>query len=79
MVPDLYVPPYFYFIKKTMFEYKILKFNTTGLFGGKVNLEEIEVELNKLGAEGWELISTVASNEAYGTTKEIVYIFKRKK
>jgi hypothetical protein len=60
-----------------MFEYKIVKFKASGFFGGNVDQKEIENELEKLGKESWSLVSTFTSNEAYGQTKEIVFIFKR--
>lgn len=37
------------------YEYKVLKFDVKGLFGGKVDLGEVEAQLNRHGADGWEL------------------------
>lgn len=59
------------------FEYKSLTIPAEGLFGGKVNAQELEQRLNALGAEGWELVNTFASNETYGKTGYIVSVFKR--
>ncbi len=61
-----------------MYEYKTIKFRTTGFFGVNLNLEEMQEELNKLGALGWELVSALSNNEGYGSTKEIVCILKKK-
>lgn len=43
--------------KPTMskYEYKVLKFDVKGMFGGKVDLSDIEAQLNRYGAEGWAL------------------------
>ena len=61
------------------FEYKTFIYDTKGLFGGVVNGEGFEEEANRLGEEGWEMVSSLATAEAYGSTKSIVCIFKRKK
>ena len=60
-------------------EYKLLKFNSTGWTGGKIDIIQIENELNLLGDDGWELVSTFDSNEAGGVSKHYVYNLKRKK
>jgi hypothetical protein len=59
------------------FEYKTIVTETKGFMAGKVSEEEFEASFNELGAQGWELVSSVASAEGYGTTKFIVSIFKR--
>ncbi len=59
---------------KKKFEYKTHTINKS-FWSGSVNAEEIEVDLNELGEEGWELISVIEEN----TTKanEIIFLFKR--
>ena len=57
-------------------EYKTLKFDGKGFFKSKFEFEE---ELNKLGNEGWELVSMLSPVSAYGSTTELFAIFKRKK
>lgn len=54
---DVEVSELDYHEKPTMnkYEYKVLKFDVKGLFGGKVDLSEIEAQLNRYGADGWEL------------------------
>ena len=61
----------------TKFEYKTLFTDAKGFFGGKVNEKKLMDDLNRLGDEGWELVSSVASNESYGSTKCVISIFKR--
>ena len=34
------------------YEYKILRFDVTGFFGGKVDDDDMEAQLNQHGAEG---------------------------
>lgn len=59
------------------YEYKTLTTQAEGLFGGKVNDQEFEATLNQLGAEGWELVNSLASAVSYGKTGYIISIFKR--
>lgn len=61
------------------FEYKVVTYDPSGLFGGKVKVNQIENQLNMLGEDGWELISCTSSNQSYGSTKSLVCIFKRRK
>lgn len=60
------------------YEYKTLYTDAKGVFGGKVDKYTFENELNQLGAEGWELVSTVPTAQSYGSTRWIISIFKRK-
>jgi len=60
------------------FEYQTIIYNPKGVFGGKVDANDFDKSLNDLGANGWELVSCVASSEAYGQTKHLVCVFKRK-
>ena len=59
-------------------EYRTIKVKTKGFLGGKVDLDELEGELNRLGQEGWELVSTFETNMSDGVSREVVCIFKRK-
>ena len=43
------------------FEYKTLSTDAKGVFGGKVDQYVFQNELNELGSQGWELVSTVAA------------------
>lgn len=60
------------------FEYKTLFTDAKGFLGGKVDTLEFQNDLNRLGSEGWELVSSLSSNQSYGSTRWIVSIFKRK-
>lgn len=60
------------------FEYKTLFTDAKGMFGGKVDKYGLQGELNELGAQGWELVSSVPSAQSYGSTRWIISIFKRK-
>lgn len=60
-------------------EYKTLKYATGGFFGGKIDHEEFEVELNNLGYEGWELVSCFDTSMSQGASRDIIVVFKRKK
>ena len=60
------------------FEYKTLTTNVKGIWGGNVDLEKYENQLNQLGADGWELVSSVAVAEVQGATRWIISTFKRK-
>lgn len=60
------------------FEYKTVFTDAKGVWGGKVNEAAFEAELNALGAQGWELVSSVAAAQSYGSTRWIISVFKRK-
>jgi len=60
------------------FEYKTLFTDAKGIFGGKVDKYKLQQELNELGSQGWELVSTVATAQSYGSTRWIISVFKRK-
>ena len=59
------------------YEYKVVVYDTKGVFGGKVDSKQLEAQLNMLGYEGWEMVSCTSSNQSYGSSKSIVFIFKR--
>ena len=61
-------------------EYRTIKLAATGfLMGGKIDEVKLDQMMNDLGAQGWELASAVDTNEAYGSTRDVVVIFKRPK
>jgi len=64
---------------ETKWEYKVLKFPTHGFSGGKIKEDEINLQINKYGNDGWELVTTLGSNEGMGTTRDVVLFFKRQK
>jgi hypothetical protein len=60
-------------------EYTSIKAETKGFTGGILELEAFNAKLNELGEQGWELVSCVSTNAAYGTTREVIAVFKRRK
>ena len=58
-------------------DYQTMKYEPGGLLGGKVDYSRLTAELNKMGADGWELVSAFDTNYSEGATREIVMIFKR--
>lgn len=61
------------------FEYKVVVYDTKGFWGGSVESNQLEKQLNLFGSYGWELVSCTSTNQSYGSSKSIVCIFKRKK
>ena len=60
------------------FEYKTLFTDAKGAFGGKVDKNAFQQELNELGSQGWELVSTIPTAQSYGSTRWVISIFKRR-
>jgi len=61
-------------------EYKTLRFPASGGFlGGKVDEQALNTKLTELGAERWELVTAFATHLGYGSSRDIVAIFKREK
>ena len=61
------------------FEYKTIKLATSGFLGGKFDASDLDAELNRLGDQGWELVSSFDTNSVHGQTRDIVAILKRRK
>jgi hypothetical protein len=61
-----------------VWEYKTIKLATTGFWSGpKVDDEKLDLLMNELGQQGWELAAALDTNQPHGTTKDVVVIFKR--
>lgn len=45
--------------------------------GGLFNSQEFNHELNRLGWDGWELVSVFDTNDVHGSTRYICAVFKR--
>ncbi len=58
-------------------EYKVITLRTEGFFGGKIDTSQLEVLMNSLGRDGWELSSAFGTNEGYGRSRDAVLLFKR--
>lgn len=61
------------------FEYKTILIKSSGPWwsSGKIDPDQITVQLNELGQDGWELISAFDTNIAYGQTGAVFLILKR--
>ena len=66
-------------VNMEQYEYKVTAYDTKGFWGGRVEIEQIEDQLNLLGNDGWEMVSCTSTNQSYGSSRSIVCIFKRKK
>ena len=58
-------------------EYKTVKFDVAGWWAPNVDPHKLDAELNRLGAEGWELVSAFDTNWSHGASRDVVAIFKR--
>ena len=62
-------------------EYQTLQFDFDGEAfisqGGLFNSQKFNHELNRLGWEGWELVSVLDTNQMQGGTKYVVAVLKR--
>ncbi|MBC8352946.1 MAG: DUF4177 domain-containing protein [Planctomycetes bacterium] len=45
--------------------------------GGLFDSEQFNLELNRLGWDGWELVSVFDTNQVKGGTRYVVAVFKR--
>lgn len=63
-----------------MWEYKTLKTPATGgLLGGKFDETALDLKLNEMGEQRWELVAAFTTNQGYGQSRDLVSIFKREK
>lgn len=60
------------------FEYKTLLTDAKGFWGGEVDSMAFQDQLNELGAQGWELVNTVATAQGQGMTRWLISTLKRK-
>lgn len=58
-------------------QYKIRKFGAKGIMGAKFDAGEIETEINEMGRQNWELVSTFDTNRYQGQTQDILFVFKK--
>jgi len=59
-------------------EYKTLSFETKGFFGGKLQTEEVDKQLNTYGIQGWEAVSCFDTNQDYGSSRYVFVLLKRR-
>lgn len=59
-------------------EYMTVFFEAHGWFqGGKLDGQNLTDRLNRLGQEGWELVSAFDTNVQGGGTRDVVMVLKR--
>ena len=58
-------------------EYKIVSLDTQGFVTTKFDVRGAERDLNRLGKDGWELVSVFGVNGVEGRTMASVMVFKR--
>ena len=60
-------------------EYMTLMLPASGLvLGGKIDGQKFTDRLNKLGGEGWELVSVFDTNMLEGKTRDVIAVLKRR-
>ncbi len=60
-------------------EYKTIKLEASGIMGGKLDEKKLDVMMNELGEQGWEISAAFDTNMQAGTTRDAIIIFKRLK
>ena len=55
-------------------EYKVLECKERKT-GGFFKIENLQLALNKLGNEGWEIVSVIPQTGFWGTTIALIYTF----
>jgi len=65
-------------MEKTKWEYKTIKLNANkGFMGGKTNVDEINMRLNELGDDKWELATSFTTQMGYGSSRDVILILKK--
>lgn len=61
-------------------EYKTIKIDAKGTFaGGKVDENALDQLMNRLGEQGWELVSALDTSMEGGKSRHVLAIFKRQR
>ncbi len=60
-------------------EYTSFKVEPKGLMGGILETEDFNNKLNRLGEQGWELVSCFTTSAGQGYSREAIAVFKRRK
>jgi hypothetical protein len=59
-------------------EYLTIKFDTSGwFFGGILDGQKFNDHLNRLGEQGWELVSVFDTNMGQGQTRDVIAVLKK--
>lgn len=61
----------------TLWEYQTLKVEPGGWLGGKVDTDDLRDRLNRLGLEGWEMVSAFDTAFGQGGSREVIVVLKR--
>lgn len=64
-------------VRPPQWEYVTVLLEVSGWMSAKVDPAAMSAELNRYGAEGWELVSTFDLNESHGRSSKVVAILKR--
>lgn len=56
----------------TKWQYKIVQFSERSFFSGQLKADKVEEELNKLGNQGWELVSLSSQGSMGASTVAIL-------
>lgn len=64
-------------MRHPQWEYTTALIEVGGWVSAKVDPAGTSAELNRYGAEGWELVSAFDVNEGHGRSSKIVALFKR--
>jgi hypothetical protein len=60
-------------------EYRVSVMGVGGLFGPAIDGDELSAYLNRVGDEGWELVSIVDLNRMQGKTAGLLLTLKRRR
>ena len=66
-------------MRPPQWEYTTVLVDVSGWISPTVDPAVMSAELNRYGAEGWELVSAFDLNRGHGRTSEIVALFKRQR
>lgn len=62
----------------TKFKYKCIQFETKGVLGGHLDPDTFQHELNKYGAQGWEIVSIIDRETSTGRAHATLVTFKKR-
>ena len=59
------------------YEYRTILVSGKSAFQRTIDVSKFTKELNKLGAEGWELVTSKSAQPEWGSYMGILFVFKR--
>jgi hypothetical protein len=60
-------------------EHRVLTYKSGNIMLTNPNWKQLEVDLNALGAEGWETVGMIAPGRTGGTASDMAVVLKRRK